>query len=79
MSTTLSEEHRQFYERSLEVTREEIAELDRQIEEELSKVKDHLKELQKAKKAALQMYAAACARLGIPNDLEVVESEVQAD
>ena len=75
MSTPLSDEHRLFYERSLEVTREEIAELDRQIEAELSKVKDQLKELQKAKKAALQMYAAACARLGIPNDLEVVESD----
>ena len=66
---TLSDEHRKFYEQSLEVTKEEIAELDRQIAAELAKVKDRLTELQKAKKATLQMYAAACNRLGVPNDL----------
>lgn len=66
---TLSDEHRKFYEQSLEVTKQEIDELDRQIAAELAKVKDRLTELQKAKKATLQMYAAACARLGVPNDL----------
>ncbi len=66
---TLSDEHRKFYEQSLEVTKKEVEELDRQIAAELAKVKDRLTELQKAKKATLQMYAAACARLGVPNDL----------
>jgi len=66
---TLSDEHRKFYEQSLEVTKQEIEELDHQIAAELAKVKDRLTELQKAKKATLQMYAAACARLGVPNDL----------
>lgn len=72
---TLSEEHRKFYEQSLEVTKQEIDELDQQIGEELAKVKDRLTELQKAKKATLQMYAAACARLGIPNDLADADQE----
>jgi len=72
---TLSDEHRKFYEQSLEVTKQEIEELDRQIAAELAKVKDHLTELQKAKKATLQMYAAACARLGVPNDLADADQE----
>ena len=71
----LSDEHRKFYEKSLEVTKEEIADLDQQIAAELAKVKDRLTELQKAKKATLQMYAAACNRLGIPNDLADKEDE----
>ena len=52
-------------EQSLEVTREEIAQLENQIKTELAKVKDRLTELQQAKKAAEQMYDAACTRLGI--------------
>lgn len=66
---SLNEEQRKFYENTLAVTRREIAELDRQIEDELSRVKELLGGLQGAKKAALQMYDAACQRLGIANDL----------
>ena len=72
---TLSDEHRKFYEQSLEVTKDEVEELDQQIAAELAKVKDRLTELQKAKKATLQMYAAACARLGLPNDLADADQE----
>lgn len=67
---SLSDQQRSFYENTLEMTRQEIQELDGQIEEELAKVKDRLAELQNAKKASLQMYDAACMRLGIPNDLD---------
>ncbi len=66
----LSDQQKSFYENTLAITKQEIIELDRQIEEELAKVKDRLAELQNAKKAARQMYDAACLRLGIPNDLE---------
>ena len=72
---TLSDEHRKFYEQSLEVTKGEIEDLDQQIAAELAKVKDRLTELQKAKKATLQMYAAACNRLGVPNDLADADQE----
>ncbi len=65
----LTEQQRSFYENTLAVTKQEIADFDRQIEEELAKVKDRLAELQNDKKGALAMYDAACARLGIPNDL----------
>lgn len=67
---SLSDQQRSFYENTRTVIREEIEELDGQIEEELAKVKDRLAELQAAKKAAHQMYAAASLRLGLPNDLE---------
>ncbi len=67
---TLNDQQRAFYQNTLEMTRQEIADLDRGIEEELAKVKERLAELQNAKKAARQMYDAACLRLGIPNDLE---------
>jgi hypothetical protein len=67
--STLSDQQRKFYENTLQVTKQEIADLDRQIEEELAKVKERLAQLQNAKKAARQMYDAACLRLDIPNDL----------
>ena len=71
---SLSDEHRKIYEQSREVAREEIAELDSQIEHELASVRERLIELQSARKAALEVYAAACGRLGIPNDLAEQDS-----
>ncbi|MFN7942489.1 MAG: hypothetical protein U0X73_12905 [Thermoanaerobaculia bacterium] len=70
---SLNDQQRKFYENTLTVTKQEIADLDRQIEDELAKVKEKLAQLQNAKKAARQMYDAACMRLGIPNDLEAEE------
>ena len=70
---SLTDQQRKFYENTLAVTRQEMEELDRLIEEELAKVKDRLAELQNAKKASRQMYDAACMRLGVPNDLEAEE------
>lgn len=67
---TLSDQQRKFYETTLQVTRQEMTELKDEIEAELSKVKDRIAELQTAINASKQMYAAACARLGVPNDLD---------
>jgi len=75
---SLTDQQRHFYENTLAVTKQEIEDLDRQIEEELAKVKDRLAELQNAKKASLQMYDAACLRLGIINDLEAAEADSSA-
>lgn len=71
----LTDQQRKFYETTLEVTKQEINDLKDAIEEELSKVKDKIAELQTAINASKQMYAAACARLGVPNDLEDEEGE----
>jgi ElaB/YqjD/DUF883 family membrane-anchored ribosome-binding protein len=66
----ITDQQRKFYETTLQVTKQEIGELKDQIEEELAKVKDRIAELQNAINASKQMYAAACARLGIHNDME---------
>ena len=75
MPAVLTDQQRKFYETTLEITRQEINELKDQIEEELSKVKDRIAELQTAINASKQMHAAACARLGVANDLEDEGSE----
>ncbi|MEA2490785.1 MAG: hypothetical protein QOH21_2577 [Acidobacteriota bacterium] len=66
----LTDQQRKFYETTLQVTKQEISDLKDGIEEELSKVKDRIAELQSAINASKQMYSAACTRLGIPNDLD---------
>ena len=66
----LTDQQRTLYQTVLEQTKEEIGDLKDQIEEELSKVKDRIAELQSAINASKQMYAAACTRLGVPNDLD---------
>ena len=69
----LTDQQRKFYESTLQVTRQEISDLKEQIDQELAKVKDRIAELQEAINASKQMYAAACARLGVANDLEEEE------
>lgn len=70
---SLSDDQKKFYESVLENTRSEVTDIDAQIEEEMAKVRERLADLQNAKAAAQQMYAAACLRLGIPNDMEEEE------
>jgi ubiquitin len=65
----LTDQQRRYYEDTLADTKKDIVDLDRQIEEELAKVKDRLAELQNAKNAKRQMYEAACMRLGVASDL----------
>lgn len=71
----LTDQQKKFYEGTLEVTRQEISDLKDQIEEELSKVKDRIADLQGALAASKQMHEAACNRLGVPNDLDDEESD----
>ena len=66
----LTDQQRKFYETTLQVTKQEISDLKDQIEEELAKVKDRIAELQNAINASKQMYAAACNRLGVNNDMD---------
>ncbi|MEM9290183.1 MAG: hypothetical protein AAGD01_00715 [Acidobacteriota bacterium] len=72
---SLTPEQKQFYENSLSMARADLEEIDRSIEEELAKVRDRIADLQEAKKAARQMYDAACLRLGVPNELAAEEGE----
>jgi hypothetical protein len=73
----LSKEQTEFFQTTLDMTRKQIGELNGQIEEELSKVKERLAELQNAKNAAKQIYDGACKILGVANDLE--EEDASAD
>ena len=66
----LSDEQARFYRQTMEMTRQQIDDLNGQIEEELAKVKDRLAELKVAKDAAKQIYDGACKMLGIENELE---------
>lgn len=66
----LNDKQKKFYQDAFQQTKDEIKEIDSQIEAELAKVKEKLAELQEAKKAALQMHAAACMRLGVKNEFE---------
>ncbi len=66
----ITDQQRKFYETTLQVTKQEMSDLKDQIEEELAKVKDRIAELQNAINASKQMYAAACSRLGINNDMD---------
>ena len=70
----LSKDQDQFYRHTLEMTRKQIDDLNEQIEQELSKVKDRLAELKNSKDAAKQIYDGVCKILGIENDLEKEEA-----
>jgi len=70
MMSILSDSQKKFYEGALTQTKQEIEDLESQIQEELNRVKQKIADLQSGQKAARQMYDAACQRLGIPNDLE---------
>jgi len=68
--SVLTDQQRKFYEETRKVTKQEIGDLENQIQDELQRVKQRIAELQAAQKAARQMYDAACQRLGVPNDME---------
>lgn len=66
---TLTDQQRKFYETTLSVTRQEIADLQGQIDDQRAKFESSIAELRNAINASRQMYQAACNRLGIPDDL----------
>ena len=75
----LSKDQADFYRHTLEMTRKQIDDLNEQIEQELSKVKDRLAELKNSKDAAKQIYDGVCKILGVENDLEKEEEELTTE
>lgn len=75
MSSTLTDEQRQFYEDARQRTRSEVEEFESQIKVELDKVKERIQGLQDGAKAARQMYDAACLMLGEPNEFDEQDNE----
>jgi hypothetical protein len=70
----LSKDQADFYRHTRDMTRKQIDDLNEQIEQELSKVKDRLAELKNAKDAAKQIYDGVCKILGVENDLDKEET-----
>ncbi|MEX1287831.1 MAG: hypothetical protein AB1Z57_07835 [Acidimicrobiia bacterium] len=75
MSSTLTDEQRQFYEDARQRTKSEVEEFESQIKIELDKVKERIQGLQDGAKAARQMYDAACLMLGEPNEFDEQDNE----
>ena len=69
----LTDQQKHKYEVTRQMAKEELEALDREISNELAKVKDKLLELQQAKKAVKQIYDGACARMGVKSVLEVTD------
>jgi hypothetical protein len=69
----LSDDQVKFYKQTLEMTRQQITDLNAQIEEELARAKERLAGLQAAKNAAKQIHDGACKMLGVENELETAE------
>ncbi len=73
----LPKEMEEFYKKTLEETRKQIKDIDKQIEEEMAKLRQKLMELNNQKKAIRQIYDGAAALLGVPNEFEEEEGETE--
>jgi ribosomal protein L11 len=67
----LTEQQKQKYEMARTMAKEELDQLDRDINLELARTKEKLLELQQAKKAVKQIYDGACARIGVRSVIEM--------
>ncbi len=67
----LTEQQKQKFEITRQMAKEELEQLDREMNAELARVKERLLELQQAKKAVKQIYDGACSRLGIKSLIEM--------
>jgi ElaB/YqjD/DUF883 family membrane-anchored ribosome-binding protein len=65
----LTTEEAQIFERRLQLARQQLDEIDQEVERELKEVRERIAALQDRRKAALKVYDAACTMLGIDNDL----------
>jgi hypothetical protein len=73
----LSKDQQKFYENAIEMAKRHIDEIDAKIEEELSRIKERLAELQNEKKNVRSIYDSACAMLGVENELEKREESAE--
>ena len=64
----LSQEETDFYQKSLDMARRQLGEIDEHIERELAEVRERIDALQAKRQNILKMYDAACTMLGIENE-----------
>jgi signal-transduction protein with cAMP-binding, CBS, and nucleotidyltransferase domain len=67
----MTEQQKQKFELARQMAKEELEQIDREINVELTRVKERLLELQRAKKAVKQIYDGACARIGVRSMIEM--------
>ena len=67
----LTEEQKRRYEETLDLAKQELELLDRELAVEIERAKQRLQDLQEAKKAVKLIYDGACARLGNKNELKM--------
>jgi hypothetical protein len=67
----LTDQQKQKFEIARQMAKEELEQLDKEINTELVRVKERLLELQQAKKAVKQIHDGACARLGVKSIIEM--------
>lgn len=65
----LTKEEAEIFERRLQMARQQLQEIDREIERELAEVRERISALQEKRTASLKIYDAACTMLGVENDL----------
>ena len=70
----LSEDQVRFYRQTMEMTRQQVNDINGQIQEELAKARERIETLRTALDAAKQIYDGACKILGVENDLEKSEA-----
>lgn len=70
---------REKFQNLLEDTREDIKNIDEQIERELAAIKERLAGLQSEKEAQMSIYDGYCRLLGVENDLASDEDEIDDD
>ena len=66
-----TEDQKRKYEATRQMAKEEIEHFDRELAEEVRRTKQRIEELQQAKKAAKQIYDAACTLLGVKSVIEL--------
>ena len=72
----LTEQQKERFEATRQMAKEEMEQLDKEINAELARVKEKLIELQQAKKAMKQIYDGACTRMGVNSVLEMKDLNI---
>jgi ribosomal protein L11 len=67
----LTEQQKQKFEMARQMAKDELEQIDKEINTELARVKERLLELQQAKKAVKQIHDGACARMGVRSVIEM--------
>ena len=67
----MTEQQKQKFELARQMAKDELEQIDHEINTELARIKERLLELQRAKRAVKQIYDGACARIGVRSVIEM--------